>query len=252
MLFSSLLATLTCAAVVMAIALFLKYRRPEPPQMSSGVNFATRSVIGFFSLTAAFLVVNADTALSDARSTTFAEAAALHEAYWAAGILPSGQRKLVRHHLREYAESVIYDEWPKLRKGQLDVRVQDPSDELRREVFTPVVGETGNQLQVRRQVAEQIGELYDARRARLAEAAVSVPPSVLLVLVGSSAVILFTLATAGRVNGLRELLILGCVAALLGFIVNLVFELNHPLAGDISVGTDAYSEVLERFRQIGL
>ncbi|MFK0238955.1 bestrophin-like domain [Streptomyces vinaceus] len=221
-------------------------------ELTEGLKTTISTITGFFMFASAFLAVNALDNLSDARNALYAEAGALREAYWAAGELPEQEKTEVRKQLRDYAQLVISDEWPKMNPQGVSKISWAPLDGVRESLLAAQKKQGNDSSTARRQMDMRIHELYDARRMRLAEATRGLPQPMVVVMVALGALTLLLASFTARPASKVQWLLLAIGAAVFGSIINLIIELDYPYSGHIQIDPSSYERALRRFREIGL
>ncbi|GAB2833835.1 hypothetical protein GCM10022221_35830 [Actinocorallia aurea] len=251
----SILCALAAVALVLLLAKLTNRRASwdsdgdsAPDGPTAGHSGATISAL--FLLVFAIAVIVPWTTADAARQNTHAEAQSLVEAYWAASVLPQGDREAVRDGLRSYTGFVIEDEWPVMReesrlsaegwhrlddfRGRLDAL--SFTDETRKDALDDI--------------RDQVRDVYAARRQRASDAESSLPAGVLLFtgLTGLAMIVLPFLLGA-RPQG-RALLPLGVMAAMLGVGVYLAFDIDHVFSGALAVTPSAFQTALAEFDRV--
>lgn len=251
MLLTTLIAIMSAALFALAVAWLSKRHEPGELELTEGLKTTISTIAGFFMFASAFLAVNAWDNLSEARTVTYAEAGALREAYWAAGALPVHERRIFRTELREYTKSVIDMEWPKMNPNEVSGVSWEPLDKLRQTLIQTEIKRGGLQSPVLRDMDSRIHAIYDARRARLAEASHGLPGPMVILMLGLGALTLLLAAFTARPTTRMQWIFLGLGGSVFGCIMNLILELDYPLSGDVQIDPFAYREALKRFTEIG-
>ncbi|WP_078628702.1 DUF4239 domain-containing protein [Streptomyces sp. NRRL F-2664] len=250
MLITSVFAAISAMSLSVLVVLVARWKaRPaEGTLPNEGEKTAARVVTSIFVFSAAFLIVAAQASLSQARQVTHAEASALREAYWSAGWLAPQDKKRVREQLQSYTQSVIDDEWPEMRAGRADPGNWDRLDHLRNSLISIAPSIDTVQQEARRQVETSLRDVYTARRDRLAAADSGLSgPIVALLALGAVGTLLAI--SVSSLPGTRWVVLL-LASALVGFVMNLIFQIEHPFQGDLSIDPSVYREAIARFRQI--
>src|SRR5205823_7533685 len=115
----------------------------------------------------AFVLISLFDAVSAAREGSHQEADNLVAAVWAADALPEPVGTQVRELSRAYANTVVQQEWPRMREGQ---EVGGPGwaqlDQLRAAIAqAPADGDW--QVDRKTEAANQLRQVYQSRQARL-------------------------------------------------------------------------------------
>jgi len=214
--------------------------KPNLPVLASVCGAA----MTLFVVTFAFLAVSASQALASARKDTFAEAGALRELYWVTTAMPDQERDWTQSRIRGYAEEVVTGEWPAMARGETSRHAQEVLDELRVHLGQAVRDDPV----ARGEALSRIHDVYTARRARISNIGVGIPPIMLGALVASAAVALGCVLLIGFPPSWRNIVALGLLAGEIAFGLYLIVQLNHPFGGDVHIGPDAFQQALDRFR----
>ncbi|MEV7277213.1 DUF4239 domain-containing protein [Streptomyces sp. NPDC093111] len=246
--FSTLTLTLVTVGgtIVLAVAGSVLARRRYPSLAEGEHNDMVGVTLGMFGaiygIILAFVIVTLWTQLDNTQTIVATEATDVALIARDAAAFPAPVRADVDAALSGYVHAVVEDQWPKMRAGQ------------------PSYGATGEKLQAvfdalqayepktaREEVfyEEAVGRLNDVagqRRARLTMAEQELPP-LLQVLAFGGALVLVPLTFLYGMRRLRiQLLFVSAVAGLVGFSLLLVFVLDRPFAGDLSVSPAPYKE----------
>jgi hypothetical protein len=148
--------------------------------------------------------------------------------------LPEPERRALQPLLQEYVRVVIEREWPDMQKGLATEASNDVMDKIvSRIVHLRPDGEAGSVLFA--EMFARLNSLLDLRRQRLLSVDVGLLPALwVVVLVGAVINIGLTLLVA--IPDIRlNLLLTSSYALMVGLTVYLIFVVDHPLWGDVSV-----------------
>ncbi|MEU6929703.1 DUF4239 domain-containing protein [Streptomyces sp. NPDC046385] len=232
--------------IALAVAGSVLARRRYPSLAEGEHNEMVGVTLGMFGaiygIILAFVIVTLWTQLDSTQTIVATEATDVALIARDAAAFPAPVRADVDAALSGYVHAVVEDQWPRMRAGQ------------------PSYGATGEKLQTvfdalqayepktaREEVfyEEAVGRLNDVagqRRARLTMAEQELPP-LLQVLAFGGAIVLIPLTFLYGMRRLRiQLLFVSAVAGLVGFSLLLVFVLDRPFAGELSVSPAPYKE----------
>jgi hypothetical protein len=179
------------------------------------------------------------------------EASEVAEIFWIAHQLPQPQGHHVQELARSYARVVVDEEWPLMEQGKSSPRAWATLDEIRDSIqsLNPT---TDAQLVLYQQALERVHGLADARRDRLLAAEDGLPAILWVVLIiGGTLVVGFTYLF-GMENNTTHILMVATLALVISMVLFTVGALNYPFRGDVSVGPDAFDQVLARFESSDL
>jgi hypothetical protein len=213
--------------------------------MSGGV-FQLAGVL--YAVLVAFVVVVVWEQFGEAESATEAEASAITDLLRDSTAIPPAYRLEVRKQLVAYTEDVINDELPRMRRGET---IEEESDHMTAlwSAFLAVQPETRNEIAFFDHDIANLNELSANRKLRVSTGQSAVPGELWVLLIGGGGVVMaFTF-----LFGTRDLLIhgvaVGLTAGLMGFVMYLIFALEHPFVGALSVQDDPYVNVLQIWRE---
>jgi len=172
-----------------------------------------------------------------------AEAAAVSDLHYDAAGYPPAVTDELRETLRWYVKGVIAEEWPEQRHGIEPTR--HASGRLSQTIlhFEPT---TMGQQVVHAECMRQVNEILTYRRLRLQAVDAGLPGLMWLVLLVGAAIAIgmtfFFWAESFRVHVLLTM----ALSAIIGLVIFVVFSLDRPLVGRMSVGPDNFEEVLSR------
>ncbi|MFD1150583.1 bestrophin-like domain [Saccharothrix hoggarensis] len=202
---------------------------------------------GLHAVLVAFVLIALFDAVTQAGDAAYREADGLVAATWASEALSPEAGQEVRQLSREYALTVINDEWPGMRAGtDFESDGWSQLNELRQVVArTPA----SDQWQVERktEAANQLWKVYEARQARLDAAGSGVNTVVWFVLIAGSvlAVCLPLLFGGPRIR--THVLIVATFAATVTLLLYATYQLQNPFGGGADVSPEAFEAAVERF-----
>lgn len=207
------------------------------------------AVIGVvYAVLLAFVTIGVWERYQQAEERTFDETAMLAVAYRDADLFPRGHE--LRATIREYAETVIQDEWPQMQRGEQSARADKLMERIDRIVRSLPVKSAGQQ-DVHDQILVAINFAQNDRDTRLSEDASGINGLMWIVLVtGAVITVAFTFLFGFKHDGM-QVLMTGSLALLIGLVLFLTVALNYPYRGGISVQPDAFHAALHEFNAIG-
>lgn len=207
------------------------------------------SMVGvLYAILLAFVVIvvwEAFSAVSDHAQT---EANHVSQIYFTARALPEPQRSHLTGLARDYASTVVKDEWPAMRRGETSARARSQVARMRTETMTMRPTDARDEI-LMAQTMDAINALVDARRLRTAAVESPVPAVMWVGLVAGAAVAIgFTFFFGyGRLG--PQLLMVAAMTALLAFTLWLTYEMSYPFTGPTGIQPDAFQTVLNRFQE---
>jgi hypothetical protein len=157
-------------------------------------------------------------------------------------------RVAVQQSLIAYTRNVIDDEFPRMRRGET---IDEQSDELADvwETYLTVQPESRNEIAFFDHAIVRLNDLSANRKMRVSTGEASVPGELWVLLLGGGGVVMTFTFLFGTRDLLVHALAVGLTAALLGFVMYLIFALEHPYVGALSVEPAAYVTVLQAWSE---
>ncbi|XVS66653.1 hypothetical protein ACQPYE_11505 [Actinosynnema sp. CA-299493] len=238
------------AAVVAAVLAYLirKYGELEGRSANNESAGQVFTIVGgLHAVLVAFVLIALFDASTQAGDSSYREADGLVAATWASDSLSPETGAKVRELSRDYAVSVIEDEWPGMTAGtSFESAGWSQLDELRRVVAE---AQTDDEWQVDRktEAANQLWQVYQARQERLDAAGGGVSSVVWFVLIAGSvlAVCLPLLFGGARIR--THVLIVATLAATITLLLYAIYQLQNPFGGGAGVSPAAFEAAVERF-----
>jgi hypothetical protein len=220
----------------------VSHTRLEDANPVSGDVFQLAGVL--YAVLVAFLVVVVWEQFGDAEDATVSEASAIAELLRDSVAIPAASRPVVQQSLIAYAQDVVDDELPRMRRGEPVEEESGPMTAVW-SAYLSVQPESRNEIAFFDHDIVKLNDLSAARKLRVSAGDASIPGELWVLLIGGGAVVMaFTF-----LFGTRDLLIHACAvgltAALMGFVMYLIFALEHPFVGALSVKPDPYVNVLQ-------
>jgi len=181
---------------------------------------------------------------SEVEDTVSQEAIAAAGLYQTVEIYPPGQRERMRQLLRQYVSHVINEEWPDQRRGVIPKSHAQLVRLIAREFSSFQPADLGQQAAYAESLS-QLRELLTHRRERI-DSVDSNLPGILwfVVLAGAVLTLCMTFFFWSEESALHRILN-AALAATLGLMIFLIFSLDRPLVGSVSVEPSAFQEILE-------
>jgi len=192
----------------------------------------------------AFLAVAAWQSFTDAQKATTEEANYIGNLYEDTAGLHDAQAQLIRNDIKLYLNQVIKEEWPTQQRGAV-VRVGRPTLRRIHQTIAEINPATPGEAVVQAELLRTMNELYNARRERQLAAQGAIPPIVWWIIALGTAITVFYTYIFGVENIRMHVLMTGGMMAALMLVIVLIVALDRPFRGDLSVGTDAYDNMLQ-------
>lgn len=208
------------------------------------VGYVLSSHCAFFGLLLGLLAVAAYQTLSDVEKTVNREAGFLRAIYRSVTSYPEPLRSETLPLIREYTRYVIEDAWPLQRRGIVSADGVSRMNAIQEKLFG-FDPRTKAQEIFHTQTIAQFAEMAEVRRARVQSIDAGIPPLMwYVVMVGALITILLLWMLDMRL--IPHLMLSGVLAFFLSTVICLIFVMDKPFRGEISVGPDAYKAVYDR------
>jgi AcrR family transcriptional regulator len=206
-------------------------------------NYYIAAVGVFYALLIGLISVATWENYTDVESTVAHEAVTLADLYRDFEGYPPEVRAELRQRLRNYVRHVIEEEWPYQRRGVQPPEHNRAMMELAHRLasFEPA---TAGQEVVHGEIFRQFNEFLTYRRLRLQAVGSGLPGLMWFVVLIGAAVTMSITFFLWTDNLRIHSLLTASLALIVGLMVFLIFSLDKPLIGRVSVGPDSFEEVL--------
>ncbi|MCX7348883.1 MAG: DUF4239 domain-containing protein [Alphaproteobacteria bacterium] len=171
------------------------------------------------------------------------EAMSLSTIYNSAGGYPEPLRSDLRAQLRDYTHYVIDKDWPAHRLAKTPNGGEHRLQAMRQDLFAfEPKGETQGILHG--EILREFNSMYDAREQRLASVTSSMP-SVLWYVVIFGAILTSMFIWMLHMDLIPQILLGGVTALFLGVMTYLIYAMDHPLQGAVSLEPEPYQSVYD-------
>ncbi|MET9953291.1 DUF4239 domain-containing protein [Streptomyces sp. NPDC006339] len=252
--FSTLtLAVLTVGGTVaLAVTGSLLLRRRHPSLAEGEHNDMVGVTLGMFGaiygIILAFVIVTLWTQLENTQTIVATEATDMALIARDAAAFPPPVRARLDAALSDYVHAVVEDQWPKMRAGQPSHGATAEKFQSVYDVLQAYEPRTAREEVFYEQAVGHLDDVASQRRARLTMAEQELPPLLQALAFGGALVLIPLTFLYGMRKLPVQLLFVASVAALIGFSLLLVFVLDRPFAGELSVSPAPYREgALERY-----
>lgn len=239
----------TVAMVGVLLAVSRRLVPGEHKQPHHDVASAIFSMVGvLYAVILAFVVIVVWENDSDAGDDTQVEANDVSRLYFTARALPEPQRHELMDLARDYADTVTHDEWPLMRQGGTSPKARQLVARMRvtAQGLQPATARDeilmGSSL-------EAINQLVDARRDRTGALTSPVSPLMWAGLIAGSAITIGFTFLFDHARFVPHLIMVGSMSALIAFTLWLIYDMSLPFAGTSAIGPDAFTQILQRFRE---
>lgn len=223
--------------------------RLTPHNEVSGFVYAVIGVI--YAVILGFVVISVWEQYQNAETNARMEADAVGDLYRLAGGLPDPSRQQIQDAVVGYANAVVDEEWAAMHDGTApSQQAADQTNALWSAHYEVEVASTEDEA-LYGAALQEMDELSEHRRERLEDASSGMLAIMWWVMIGGGLLTVLFPCLFGVENGLVHALIIGTLAASIGLMLFVVYNLNHPYRGDVSVQPDALELVLRQIAALG-
>ena len=199
---------------------------------------------GLFAVMLAFIVAIVWQEFDAASQRVAVEVGAATDLWHTASGLPAPVGPEVRRNLGVYAHAMLDDEWPAMRTGGRSKRAESVLTRTFEDVaqFRPANAGASNAQSASLQY---LGALHDARHHRLDDNASGVSSFEWTILLIGAIVVIGICYLVGMQSLRAQLLMTAAVAAMIASVFVLIFELDYPFRGDLSIAPSGWQEFLD-------
>ena len=189
------------------------------------------------------LVVATFQITKDLQDHIASEASSLATIYRSADVYPEPLRSELRAELRDYTHYVIEKDWPAHRQVRVLVGGDHRLQAIRQKLFS-FEPKTASQGEIHREMLRYFNAMTIAREQRQGAVYSSIPGVLWYVLlIGALISIVFLWML--HMDLLPQILFGGITAIFLGVMIFLIYAMDHPLQGAVSVGPDPFQSVYD-------
>jgi len=204
---------------------------------------------GLQAVLVAFVLISLFDGASAAEDGSYTEADSVVAAAWASESLGEADRTAIVEQARDYTETVINEEWPRMREGEeVGDRGWDELSELRR-LVSAAPAEDEWAIDQKNEASQQLWEAYKARQDRLNTATGGGVNTVVWFAMVAGAVMSLALPLLfGGPRPLTHILIVSTLAATMTLLLYATHQLQNPYSGGAEVEPAAFVSALERLQ----
>ncbi|GAA2635627.1 DUF4239 domain-containing protein [Actinomadura fulvescens] len=241
-------------AALAAIAVFggLGRLRPEgwrQKEDEAAGTLVTDVIKTMFAFVFAFVVVTGMQHYNDARENTTKEASELMQVYWAAHGMPDPEHREIQGLVREYTSAVVNEEWRAMSDRRMSPRATATLDRLR-DRLQQIEPRGDKMARMHDSALTSARNVSEARRLRALHAEQGLPGFLWIGLLVGAVLMICAPLLAGVQVTVRSVAMVGLLGAFVALAMFLIWNLNYPFGGGISVAPDAFRLITTRFSQV--
>jgi hypothetical protein len=216
-----------------------------PHNEVSGFVYAVIGVV--YAIILGFAVITVWEHYNDAQSNAQAEANAVANVYRVASGLPEPSRQEIQTAALAYASTVVDQEWAAMSAGNAPVEQAVADIDALWSSFDAVTLTTSTEEALYAEGLAQLADLSGLRRERLEDNNAALLGIMWGVVIGGAILTVLFPCLFGVESGLVHSLIIGTLAASIGLLILLTYDLNYPFRGDVTIEPEGFRRVLEQF-----
>ncbi|GAA5170500.1 hypothetical protein [Amycolatopsis dongchuanensis] len=220
------------------------------PDNNDAAGQAFTIVGGLHAVVVAFVLISLFDAAGTVRDGSYQETQALVSAAWRAESLPEPAHSEVPALARQYAQTVVAQEWPRLQQGL------EPGPEgwslvkrMRKSLDNTELPDDDWLVNEKTDAASDLTDVYEQRQARLNAVRDNDVGLVLWFVLAVGSVIFVLLPNLfGGTKLLTHVIIVSTLAATTTLLLYAIYQMQNPFAGGAKVGPDAFAQAIARLR----
>jgi hypothetical protein len=232
--------------LVYGLDVFVKRHRGE--EYNSVVSDGFQAVGMLYAIVAGLLVYGVYTTYQDAYRQSADEASTLVLMYRTAEAFPQPERGEAQQAVVAYINSVMNDEWPALAAGAGSAETSKAMNRLF-DTYGPMQPSTRWGDQYSDSVSD-LGDVVKLRNQRIGHAKDSLPAIYWFLLFAGGFVTILYLSLAYVEKKAMHALAVSLMAVMLGLVIFLLLEVNHPFRGEVAVSKDNFENALVSISQV--
>lgn len=234
--------------VGLAVLGLLLFRRLVSQTRLEKANFASEQVFTIagvmYAVLVAFVVVVVWEDFDQAQTATESEANAIADLYRDSEALPPAARVSVQQSLIAYTKDVVEQEFPRMRRGEA-IEQQSPRLAQVWQSYIQAQPSTQTEIAFYQEAINRLNRLGDARKTRITTSLAEIPNDLWVLLLGGGVIVLIFTYMFSTPDLLIHAIGVALASALMGFVIYLIFALEHPFVGALSVQPEPYVHVLD-------
>jgi Protein of unknown function (DUF4239) len=204
---------------------------------------------GLMAVLVAFVLISLFDRASAAKDGSYTEADSLVATVWAADAFPDQLRDDIAVHVKSYVDTVVHDEWPRMRAGEsVGEEGWEELSELRR-MISSAPSDNDWMIDQKNEASGQLWEAYQARQERIGIATGGAVNSVVWFAMVAGAIMALALPLMfGGPRPATHILIVSTLAATMTLLLYATHQLQNPYSGGAEIPPTAFVSALDRLR----
>ena len=234
------------AFAVIGFRIALRYRPQDRQEAHNDTYSVYFGMVGLlYAILLAFVVVVAWEQFNSAEESTHTEVTRLSNLFRDAEPLPATDRVRIQDALVVYVQNVIDREYDAMAEGVSDLQTEEAYEAIWNGFYSTQVEGDGPAATFYDSAVGRLNELGEARRLRILSSQSTIPLPLWVLLVGGGLFTLAWLFPFYMADTRVQTVAIGTVGAFTGFVLFLIYALQHPFAGDIAIDPAVYQSLLD-------
>lgn len=236
------------ALATLGFRIALRLRPPARDDAHNDVHAVYFSMVGLlYAILLAFVVVVAWEQFNEAESATETEATRLSNLLRDVEPLPPEDRVRIQTAILTYAQNVVDREYDTMAEGESDEQTTAAYEAIWNQFYRTKVDHEPAATFYSTAVG-RLNELGESRRLRVLSSQSTIPLPLWLLLIGGGVFTLAWLFPFHMADTRIQTWALGTVGAFTGFVLFLVYALQHPFTGDVAIDPGVYESLIETWQ----
>jgi hypothetical protein len=239
---------LLCLFGVFGLRIVRRYVLPRLHIESEDGHFIAtivHSVMVFYGLALALILVNVSETYTDTQKIVSAEATAGAILYRDVSSYPEPIRTQMQNELRDYTHYIIYETWPLQHHGQVPNGGVDLLNSFQATLISFEPATEGQKI-LHEEALHAYNQSIQARRLRL-DAVTTALPGVMWMVIILGAFISLTSTFFFKVNSARlHAILVVLLAIFVGLIIFMILALDYPFRGGLGIPADPYQLIYDQ------
>jgi hypothetical protein len=219
-----------------------------PPGHNEGVDAYIGTAALFYGLIAGLIAVAVWEQYSTSDANTSQEASRLGAIYTDVRTYPEPYRSEITGQIRAYTRYLIDDAWPQYRQGTAPVQGVHMVRQIETTLYSFEPRDEREKL-VDASAISEFNAMLELRRQRLYSLNTGLPSALWIVIVVGGVVTIVLTYFLALERFQLHVVMTGFCAVMVSLMIFMVFVVDHPFRGDVSIGPDAFQLIYDQLME---
>lgn len=210
----------------------------------AGFVFANLGVL--YAVLLGFIVVNAQQRFDKISETAEVEASILQELYRDSNVFPTENKVQIRRSLYNYIDNVISEEWPSMSESVISIQTLHALNSIWTAYYDLTPRSTKEEIWYSQSISK-LNDLMKVRLTRIIQSGESIGTEMWSLLIMGGIVIVSFMWFFGLDNLMSHMLMASILAATTAFLLFLIYSLDTPFSGAVSIQPEALERTVASF-----